>query len=142
MEHIAKTFEHIVLKVEPWELIDLSPTWHIATNQPFDIYTDRDEAINAIKAEYPDFEPPEWEQQTMPSEVRTGHLLVALYQQDIDTYNQLMQVVDSDPVAKIALQHEHLISRTSTMLAQIQKELGLSDEYIDSLFYAADILKL
>jgi hypothetical protein len=142
MEHIAKTFEHIVLKVEPWELIDLSPTWHIATNQPFDIYTDRDEAINAIKAEYPDFEPPEWERQTMPSEVRTGHLLVALYQQDIDTYNQLMQVVDSDPVAKIALQHENLISRTSTMLAQVQKELGLSDEYIDSLFYAADILKL
>jgi hypothetical protein len=142
MEHIAKTFEHIVLKVEPWELIDLAPTWHIATNQPFDIYTDRGEAINAIKAEYPDFEPPEWEQPVMPSEVRTGHLLVALYQQDIDTYNQLMQVVDSDPVAKIALQHEPFISRTSTMLAQVQKVLGLSDEYIDSLFYQADILKL
>ena len=68
MEHIAKTFEHIVLKVEPWELIDLAPSWHIATIQPFDIYTDRDEAINAIKKEYPDFEPPEWEQPTKTSE--------------------------------------------------------------------------
>lgn len=60
-DHITQTIEHIVLKADPWQLLDLMPKQHLATNHAFDVYTDREQAISAIKAQYPDYEPPEWD---------------------------------------------------------------------------------
>ena len=60
-DHITQTIEHIVLKADPWQLLDLMPKQHLATNHAFDVYTDREQAISAIKAQYPEYEPPEWD---------------------------------------------------------------------------------
>jgi hypothetical protein len=61
MEYIASTVEHIVLKGATWSLLDLLPGSHLATSTPFDVYTDRAEAIAAMLAHDPSFEPEEWD---------------------------------------------------------------------------------
>lgn len=60
MNHIAEKVEHAVVKTEPWVLIDLEPGIWLTTSKAVDFYDDREDAIAAIKAEYPDYEASEW----------------------------------------------------------------------------------
>ena len=78
----------------------------------------------------------------VPREVRTGHLLVALYMYDQTLYEQMMGTLDANPVAKIAINHDPFVSRRSTLLKQMQQALEISDDLVDELFKAAASTKL
>jgi hypothetical protein len=66
MNYIAQTTEHIIVKSEPWILLDVEAGQHLATAREIDVYTDRGEAIAAMQAQYPDYEPTEWEPSPVP----------------------------------------------------------------------------
>ena len=62
MDHqVTHLFEHIVLKAPTWALLDLAKGQHLSTSHPFDVYTDRDEAIAAMLQHNPEFEPEPWD---------------------------------------------------------------------------------
>jgi hypothetical protein len=59
-DYVASVDEWCVLMVgDPWQLLFLAQGTHLATLQPFEIYTDRDEAIARIREIWPDWNPPE-----------------------------------------------------------------------------------
>lgn len=141
MNHIAKQIEHIVLKGDTWQLLDLTYGTHLTTSKPFDVYTDRQEAIDAILAHDPSFEPSEWEAPVVPSEVRIGHLLVALLDYDEAKYDQMQSAIEADKRLKAAMQDPY-VSRTSILLAQMAQMLDLDDGVVDQLFMQAEAMKL
>lgn len=141
MNHIAKQIEHIVLKGDTWQLLDLGYGTHLTTSKPFDVYTDRQEAIDAIKAHDPSFEPSEWTPPVVPSEVRIGHLLVALLDHDEAKYDQMQSAIESDKRLRAAIQDPY-VSRTSVLLAQMAQLLELDDATVDQLFIQAHGIKL
>ena len=144
MEHIAQTFEHIVLKADPWELIDLNPSWHIATIKEFDVYTDRAEAIAAIKAVYPDFEPPEWDAPQVPDTVtmRQGRLalLAAGYLDSVTAAIDSIPDPEQKQAAKIEWEYATVIDRNSVLTKTIQHVIGMTDGEVDALFIKAATL--
>jgi hypothetical protein len=141
MNYVAQGIEHIVVKTEPWILIDLSWGGNLGTSKPFDVYTDRQAAIDAIKAEYPDFEPPDWEAPEVPIAVtmRQGRLMLFSL--------GLLDMVDtviagiSDPVqrkaAEIEWEYAQVIARESPLVDAFSAALGLTDVQLDALFVQA-----
>jgi hypothetical protein len=144
MEHVAQTYEHIVLKADPWELIDLAPTWHIATLKDFDVYLDREEAIAAIKAQYPDFEPTEWEAPVVPESVSMRQGRLALLQAGL--LDQVDAAIASIPdagqrrAAEIEWEYATMLERTNPLVAAIAHQVGMTDAQMDQLFLQASTL--
>ena len=55
-DYIAQGDEYAVVKGDPWVMLFLQAGIHLATRKEFDIYTDRDEAIAAMREHDPDYE--------------------------------------------------------------------------------------
>lgn len=143
MEYIAQTIEHIVLKVEPWELIDLQPNWHLATIHPFDVYTDREEAIAAIRAQYPDFEPSPWESPPVPESITPRKARLALLEIGLlDQVTVAVQALPEPDRSKVLLEWEYAleIRRDDPWVISLGAALGLTEKDLDKLFIHAEKL--
>lgn len=77
----------------------------------------------------------------IPSQVRTGHLLVALLDYDEAKYDAMQSAIESDKRLKAAMQDPY-VSRTSTLLAQMAQLLELDDATVDNLFIQAHNIML
>jgi hypothetical protein len=144
MNYIAQGIEHIVVKAEPWILIDLVWGGNLATSKPFDVYTDRQLAIDAIKAEYPDFEPPDWEEPEIPQSVsmRQGRLalLAAGYLDEVDAAIAGIPDPTQRRAAQIEWEYAATIERSSELVQAITHQLGMSKSEMDELFWQASKL--
>ena len=59
-DYVAPVDEWCVLQVgAPWQLLFLTEGTHLATQQPYEIYLDRDAAIARIREIWPDWNPPD-----------------------------------------------------------------------------------
>lgn len=77
-----------------------------------------------------------------PAQVRTGHLLIELLENWPEVYSSLQAALESNPAAKIAIQHEAHVSRDGQLTSQMQEALELTDETVDEIFRAAYLRRL
>ena len=141
MQHTASTIEHIVLKTEPWQLVDLLPGRQISSLRIFDIYTDRQEAIDAIHAVYPDYEPPEWEPPTLPDSVTMRQARIALLQSGVLDQVDAAIAAIPDPAerraAEIEWEYGAVVDRLSPWVVSLTAALGMTPQEVDGLFRLA-----
>jgi hypothetical protein len=144
MNYIAQTTEHIIVKSDPWILLDVEAGQHLATAREIDVYTDRGEAIAAMQAQYPDYEPTEWEPALVPEVVtmRQGRLalLGAGYLDAVDSV--IAQIPDEmqRKAAQIEWEYAITIDRNSQLVKALQQALGITDAMADALFIKAATL--
>jgi hypothetical protein len=141
MNYIAQTTEHIIVKSEPWTLIDIEAGCQLTCVHEIEVYADRGEAISAMKAQYPDYEPTEWEPAQVPKSVRLGHLLVALLEYDESIYDAIMQLQQSDKRVAAAMR-DPTVNRNSETLLGVQQAFQIPDAVIDQLFVNAYLMRL
>jgi response regulator RpfG family c-di-GMP phosphodiesterase len=77
-----------------------------------------------------------------PAQVRTGHLLIELLENWPEVYNGLQAALETNPAAKIAIQHEAHVSRDGLLCQQIAQALTLSDDTVNEIFRAAYLRRL
>lgn len=141
MNYIAKRTEHVVVKGDKWQLIDLPYGANLSTSKPFDVYTDRQEAIDAIKAHDPAFEPSEWTPTPPPESVSMRQARLALLQAGhLDQVDDAIHAI-ADPMqrraAEIEWDHAATVDRDSPLTQAIAAEVGMSEDEIDQLFWVA-----
>jgi hypothetical protein len=144
MNYIAQATEHIVVKSQPWTMIDIEAGCQLTSVHEIEVYADRAEAIAAMQAQYPDYEPTEWEPAPVPEVVtmRQGRLalLGAGYLDSVDSV--IAQIPDEmqRKAAQIEWEYAITIDRNSQLVKALQQALGITDAMADSLFITAATL--
>jgi hypothetical protein len=141
MNHIAANIEHVVIKSDPPQLADLIWGQNLGTAYEIEVYADRQQAIDAIKAIDPDFEPPEWVPIEIPSVVSMRQGRLALLQAGHLSQVSAAIAAIPDPMqrqaAEIEWEYAATIDRNSQLTQAIQHQIGITDSEMDKLFYIA-----
>ena len=144
MNYIANRTEHVVVKGDKWQLIDLSYGANLSTSKPFDVYTDRQEAIDAIKAHDPAFEPSEWEPPAVPQTVTMRQGRLALHAagllEHVDAAIEAIPGPAQRKAAEIEWEFAQQFDRKWPLVAALAHQLSLSEEQLDEMFRQAATL--